>query len=91
MLVSIFFRNYEAIAMLIIYSLGIVIGIGVLIYVQKKSKVYKKEGFMMELPVYRMPALKNIITLMWNKTKDFINKSFTILFCSSIIIWFFNS
>ena len=90
-IVSIFFRNYEAIAMLIIYSLGIVLGIGVMIYVQKKSKIYKKEDFMMELPVYRIPSLKNTIKLMWNKTKDFINKAFTILFFSSIIIWFFKS
>lgn len=90
-LVSIFFRNYEAIAMIIIYSFGVFIGIGVLIYVQKKSQIYKKEDFMLELPVYRVPSLKNTIRLMWNKTKDFINKAFTVLFFSSIIIWFFKS
>ena len=42
----------------------------------------------MELPNYRMPGLKNVVQLLWEKAKDFLQRAFTIIFLASIIIWF---
>ena len=45
----------------------------------------------MELPSYRMPALRGVLMLMWEKAKDFIRKAFTIIFVAAIVIWFLQS
>ena len=42
----------------------------------------------MELPNYRMPGLKNVMQLLWEKAKDFLEKAFTVIFLATIIIWF---
>lgn len=47
--------------------------------------------FVLELPNYRMPTPKSVLQLMWQKTKDFVTKAFTIIFLASIIIWFFQT
>ena len=45
----------------------------------------------MELPAYRMPALKSVLLHMWEKAKDFIRKAFTVIFIATIVIWFLQS
>lgn len=88
--VSIFFKDNPAIAMTLIYAIGIIIGITVTALVSRKRK--NDEGtFIMELPNYRMPSLKNTWHLMWNKTKEFLIKSFSIIFIASLVIWFLKS
>lgn len=88
--VSIFFKDNPAIAMTIIYAIGIIIGIMLTALVSKKNK--NSEGtFIMELPNYRIPSLKNTWFLMWNKTKEFLIKSFSVIFVSSLVIWFLKS
>lgn len=47
--------------------------------------------FVMELPAYRMPALKSVLLHMWEKAKDFIRKAFTVIFIATIVIWFLQS
>ena len=42
----------------------------------------------MELPNYRMPGFKNVMQLLWDKAKDFLQKAFSIIFLATIIIWF---
>ena len=42
----------------------------------------------MELPNYRMPSAKNVLQLMWDKAKDFLQRAFTIIFIASIVVWF---
>lgn len=44
--------------------------------------------FVMELPNYRMPAAKNVVHLLWEKAKDFLQKAFTIIFVATVVIWF---
>ena len=45
--------------------------------------------FVMELPSYRMPGMRNTLQLMWDKAKDFIQRAFTVIFLATIVIWFF--
>lgn len=88
--VSIFFKDNSAIAMILIYAVGIIIGILLTALLDKKRK--NDEGtFIMELPNYRMPSIKNTWYLMWNKTKEFLIKSFSVIFIASLIIWFLKS
>ena len=71
-----------------LYVLGIVIGI--LIAFLYKGTLFKGEAvpFVMELPNYRLPGAKNVVQLLWEKAKDFIQKAFTVIFAASIVIWF---
>lgn len=89
--VSIFFKENPALAMTTIYIAGILLGIIITAIINKISKTENDGTFIMEMPNYRMPSLKNTLILMWNKTKDFLEKSFSIIFISSIIIWFLKS
>lgn len=55
-----------------------------------KKTVFKGEAvpFVMELPNYRMPGIKNVVHLLWDKAKDFLQRAFTVIFIATIIIWF---
>ena len=58
-----------------------------------KSTVFKGEAvpFVMELPNYRLPGLKNVAQLLWEKARDFLQRAFTVIFVATIIIWFLQS
>ena len=83
-----FFPKYGGLVMIGLYVLGIVIGI--LVALIFKSTMFKGEAvpFVMELPNYRMPGLKNVAQLLWEKAKDFLQRAFTVIFAATIIIWF---
>ena len=74
-----------------LYFLGIVVGIFVALIF--KSTIFKGEAvpFVMELPNYRMPGLKNVAQLLWEKAKDFITKAFTVILLATIVVWFLQS
>ncbi len=83
-----FFPEYSGIIMVGLYFLGIVVGIlTALIF---KGTMFKGEAvpFVMELPNYRMPGAKNVIQLLWEKAKDFLQRAFTVIFIATIVIWF---
>lgn len=83
-----FFPGHGAIVMIGLYVLGIVMGIiTALIF---KNTIFKGEAvpFVMELPNYRMPGAKNVLHLLWDKAKDFLQRAFTIIFLATIAIWF---
>ena len=84
---SAFFPDYSALVMIALYLMGIVVGI--LTAIISKSTSFKGEAvpFVMELPNYRMPSAKNIIRLLWEKSKDFLTRAFTVIFIASIVIW----
>lgn len=86
--VNLFFREYAWLVMTGLYLLGIVIGI--LIAFLYKKTIFKGEAvpFVMELPNYRLPGAKNVMMLLWDKAKDFLQRAFTIIFVTTIIIWF---
>ena len=85
---SVFFPQYAGLVMVLLYFGGIVVGI--LAALLLKSTVFKGEAvpFVMELPNYRLPGLKNVAQLLWEKARDFLQKAFTVIFAATIIIWF---
>lgn len=85
-----FFTQYRALVMIAMYLIGILLAV-VAALISKKF-VFKGNPipFVMELPNYRLPTVKNTMLLLWEKTKDFITRAFTIIFIASIIIWFLN-
>ena len=83
-----FFPKYRVLVMVGLYFTGIIVG--VLFSLLLKNTAFQGEPvpFVMELPNYRLPSLKSVGMLIWDKAKDFITKAFTIIFMASIVIWF---
>ena len=86
-----FLPEHAALVMVSLYFLGIAVGI--LMAILLKSTVFKGEAvpFVMELPNYRLPGLKNVVQLLWEKARDFLQRAFTVIFVATIIIWFLQS
>ncbi len=84
---SVFFLQYTPVVMLGLYFLGILVGIAVAFIYRKMIFSGEAVPFVMELPNYRMVGLKNVARLLWDKSKDFIQKAFTVIFLASIVIW----
>ena len=70
-----------------LYLLSILVGILVALITKLFRKNYVAAPFVMELPNYRMPGLKNVSHLLWDKTKDFVQRAFTVIFVATIVIW----
>lgn len=83
-----FFPEHRALVMVGLYFTGILIGI--LVACLMRGTLFKGEAvpFVMELPNYRLPGVKNVGQLLWEKAKDFLQKAFTIIFVATIVIWF---
>ena len=90
-LVSAFFPEHGAWIMMGLYLLGIVVGI--LVALMYRKTLFKGDAvpFVMELPNYRFPGAKNVLQLLWEKSKDFIQRAFTVIFLATICIWFLRS
>jgi len=83
-----FFPKHQVLVMLTLYVMGIVVAILLALLMKSTRFKGKPVPFVMELPNYRMPSLKTVGHLLWDKAKDFMTKAFTIIFLASIIIWF---
>ncbi len=86
--VSAFFPRYGALVMIGLYVLGILLGIlAALLY---KGTLFRGEAvpFVMELPNYRMPGLKNVLRLLWEKARDFLQRAFSVILIATLVIWF---
>ena len=83
-----FFPKYAAFVMIGLYFGGIVLA--VLMALIFKNTVFKGKPvpFVMELPNYRFPTAKSVGLLLWEKTKDFLTKAFTVIFVATVVIWF---
>lgn len=83
-----FFPKYSGLIMVGLYLLGILIGI-LAAYISKNT-LFKGNAvpFVMELPNYRLPGIKNVALLLWDKAKDFLHRAFTVIFLASMVIWF---
>ena len=83
-----FFPGRGGLVMLALYLLGIVMG--VVTALLSKGTLFRGEAvpFVMELPNYRMPGIRNVAQLLWDKAKDFLRRAFTVIFVASILIWF---
>lgn len=83
-----FFKDHAALVMMALYVTGIVVSILVALILKGTVFSGKPVPFVMELPNYRLPSVKSVLQLMWDKAKDFLQRAFTIIFVATIIIWF---
>ncbi len=86
-----FFPGHGGIVLVILYLSAIFVGILVSLLSKRIHPDREPAPFVMELPNYRMPGFKNVTHLLWDKTKDFLQRAFTVIFVASIIIWFLQS
>ena len=91
MIIAAFFPHKAAIVMLTIYCIGILVAIISAILLKNTVFIGEPVPFVLELPAYRIPTLKNVYLNVLDKAKDFIHKAFTIIFMASIVIWFLQS
>ena len=86
-----FFPGNGALVMIGLYLMGILVAI--LMGLLMRGTFFKGEAvpFVMELPNYRMPGAKNVLQLLWEKAKDFLQRAFTVIFVATIVIWFMQS
>ncbi|MFR8317058.1 MAG: ferrous iron transport protein B [Catenibacillus sp.] len=83
-----FFPKHRALVMISLYVFGIVMGILMALIFKKTAFKGEAVPFVMELPNYRMPGAKNVMHLLWDKAKDFLQRAFTVIFIATIVIWF---
>ena len=86
-----FCPRYQAPVMISLYLLGIMIGIVAALIMNQTVFRGKPVPFVMELPNYRIPSLKSVALLLWEKARDFLQRAFTVIFLATIIIWFLQS
>ena len=86
-----FFPRYRALVMIGLYVLGILIGIAAALIMNKTAFRGKPVPFVMELPNYRLPSVKSVALLLWEKAKDFLQRAFTVIFLATMVIWFLQS
>jgi len=86
--IAAFFGDYGALPMIVLYFGAMLVGI-VVAYLGKNT-IFKGEAvpFVMELPNYRMPGRRNVMQLLWEKSKDFLERAFSVIFIATIVIWF---
>ncbi len=89
--VAAFFPKRGGLIMVGLYLLSIILGILVALVAKKTAFKGEAVPFVMELPNYRMPGLKNVLHLLWDKAKDFLERAFSVIFIASIIIWLLTS
>ena len=83
-----FFPGRGALVMIALYVFGIVMGIVMALIFKKTTFKGEAVPFVMELPNYRLPGAKNVLHLLWDKAKDFLQRAFTVIFLATILIWF---
>jgi ferrous iron transport protein B len=86
-----FFPRYQALVMISLYVVGIAVGMAAVFL----AKIIAFKGvsvpFVMELPNYRFPSAKSVLLLVWNKTKSFVQRAFTVILLASVAVWFLQS
>ena len=89
--VKAFFPKIGWLVMTGLYVLGIVAGI--LIALLFRRTLFKGEAvpFVMELPNYRLPSPRNVLQLLWEKAKDFLQRAFSVILVATIVVWFLQS
>ena len=83
-----FFPRNPALMMVALYVLGMAVGVVAALILNRTAFRGNSIPFVMELPNYRLPSVKSVVLLMWDKAKDFIQRAFTIIFLATIFIWF---
>ena len=89
--VSAFFPKYGWLIITGLYLLGILTGI--IVSLLFKNTLFRGEAvpFVMELPNYRLPSPRNVAQLLWEKSKDFLHRAFSVILIATIVVWFLKS
>ena len=88
---SAFFPGHGGLVLVCMYLFALIIGILIALMIKMTKKNDEAAPFVMELPNYRLPGMKNVGMLLWEKTKDFLQRAFTVIFVASIVIWLLQS
>ncbi len=88
---NVFFPHTGWLVMILLYVIGILIGILTAVIMKKTAFRGEAVPFVMELPNYRMPSPKNVGQLLWEKAEDFLQRAFTVIFVATIVVWFLRS
>ena len=86
-----FFPGHGGLVLVILYLSAILVGILIALVFRDLPRKGSPTPFVMELPNYRLPGAKNVGHLLWDKTKDFLQRAFTVVFIASIVIWVLQS
>ena len=86
-----FFPEHAALVMIALYLFGILMGILAALVLEKTAFRGRPVPFVMELPNYRLPSVKSVALLLWEKAKDFLERAFPVIFLATIVIWFLQS
>ena len=89
--VAAFFPRYSWLIITGLYLFGIVMGILAALFYKKTLFKGNAVPFVMELPNYRIPSPRNVMLLMWEKAKDFLQRAFTVILIATIVVWFLKS
>ncbi|MCR5095201.1 MAG: ferrous iron transport protein B [Erysipelotrichaceae bacterium] len=89
--IDVFFPRYKALIMVTLYVLGIITGIIVALLYRKILFKGEAVPFVMELPNYRLPSPRNVSMLLWEKSKDFLQRAFSVILIASVVVWFLQS
>ena len=89
--VDAFFPGRKALIMIGLYVLGM--AVGVLVAFLYKKTMFRGEAvpFVMELPNYRLPSARNTLQLLWEKSKDFLQRAFSVILIATVVVWFLQS
>lgn len=87
LLISIFFSANQGLVLLSLYGIGIILAIIAAMILSKTMRVKEEAPFVMELPPYRLPSMRTILTLAWEKVSQYLRKMGTTILAFSIIIW----
>ncbi len=83
-----FFPRHRALVMIVLYVFGMLMGIVSALLSRRAIFRGDSDPFVMELPNYRLPSPKSVLLLLWDKTRDFLTRAFTIIFVATLVIWF---
>ncbi|MBE5914262.1 MAG: ferrous iron transport protein B [Pseudobutyrivibrio ruminis] len=89
--VAAFFPNNGWLVITVLYFLGIFLGVLAALFFKKIRFKGEAVPFVMELPNYRLPSARNVIQLLWEKAKDFLQRAFTVIFLATVIVWVLQS
>ena len=89
--VSVFFPGRGGLIMTGLYLFGIVMGILVAFLYRETLFEGEPVPFVMELPNYRLPGVRNVGQLLWEKAKDFLQKAFSVILVATVVVWFLQS
>ena len=88
MFAAAFFPGKELLVMVILYFGGMAVGVLMALLLKNTAFRGNPVPFVMELPNYRLPSVKSVLLLMWEKAKDFLERAFTVIFAATVLIWF---